>query len=192
MDLAHIGFSTYFHQCARIESRTEGGGIIHLDTVMLIKLLDLIGDRFSENAVLPRNSNNDEDNTVIQCSGKRRYKIRVDSKYLRLSFNTLMMLKRKNLLIKSQISLFEMMDYKPHLYNLFNHFCFETDERIVNQALHASHFINKEHLINEMCMLNCQCFDRSFGFEIMNNCLEWFVVCVPLFIKALQDEKTNQ
>lgn len=187
-----IGLSPYnkMNVYVRIESRNEGGGILQLDGVSMIKLLDYIDHRFGENTTLlpsdnDNDNNNEEKKATLHCTGKSRYKIRVDDKYLKLHFETLMMLKRKNSIIRLQIRSFENVDYKPHLYNMLNHFCFEGNEGILKQVLHSSRNINKEQFISEICTLRCQCFDESFALEMMNNCLELFIMCVPLFIKAL-------
>lgn len=173
---------------ARIESRTECGGVLHLDAVSLMNLMDCIDRRFSEKTV--SNKGHDEidggENKIsLQYTIGNRYKITVGDKYLKLSLTTLLNLKRKYSIIQLTIVLFEDENYEPQLYNLLNHFCYEANERIVIQALHRSHNINKNNLIYEIWMLECSCFSKSFVLEITDNCLDWFVRCVRLFIRSL-------
>lgn len=174
----------------RIESRTECGGVLQLDGVSLMDLLDRINCRFSENAFSNRgynNYDNDETKISIEWINENRFKITVNNENIKLNLDTLLILKRKYSIIKLQMMSLECVNYKAQLYDFLNHFCYEVDERIVNQALHGSHNINKQFVIYEMCMLSCECFEQSFVLEIANNCLDWFVACVPLFIKALNE-----
>lgn len=178
-----IGVSPYNRMkvCARIESRAVGGSM-RLDGNSLLELLECVEDRFCENAVIPRNNRNVTIKQVNECI----YKISIGTENIKLCLETLLALRRKQQIIKLHIKLLERENYAAQLYKLLHHFCFESKQEIVMQTLHTSVNISKEKLTNELlCMMHHKCVDMAFVLEIASNCLEWFAMCVPLFIKTL-------
>lgn len=160
---------------ARIESRIEGDvTVIHLDDVALMDILGNIDTKFGENAV-----------STQKKKIRSHYKIIIDDDSLKISFSALMTMKKKRLIITEHIRLFRNGNFKGQFYDLLNHFCYEADEELFNQMLRSSHNINKQHLINEMCLINCDCFDELFVLDVANNCTDFFTACIPLFIKAI-------
>lgn len=176
-----IGVSPYNQMkvYARIESRDEGGEILRIDASELMQVLDCIDERFGEGA---KNKA-----TKKYYAGTSKFKIRVDDTYIKMTVDALLMMRNKRLLISEHISMLENANYKSQLYDYMNHFCNEVDEEIITRAVCGSRNIKKQHLINEMCMLSCQCFEISFALEIANNGTDWFIACVPLFFNAMSE-----
>lgn len=169
-----------FNVCAYIESRTLSR-CLPLDANALRELLDCVDERFGENAIIPKINRY----VHIRELEKGIYRIDVGGDHIKMGLKALLVMRNKREIIKSYVRMLECVDYKPALYKLLNHLCFRGKEKTVLQMLHRLDDVNRKQLIEELCALQCLCIDNALVVEIVNNCLEWLVMCVSLFIKTL-------
>lgn len=166
---------------ARIEKKGSKN-VVHLDKDMLFHLIECVDDRFCENAVYPQSSRI----VRIQLFDVKYYKICIgDDQRIKIPLAALLTLRQKQKVIKKHVHMLENNDYEKQLHKVLLHFCYDGDERMVLTAMQAPGHINKRQFTDEICMLDCNCVDRSFAVEMANSCVEWFLDCVPLFIKML-------
>lgn len=173
------------HKRFAIGARIEKKGskrVMHLDKVSLLDLIECVDERFCENAVYPQSCRN----VRIQLYDVQSYKISVgDEQHIKLGLDTLLTLRQKHRLIKIQVHTLENNNYEKQLHKLLLHFCYDGDERTVVKAMQAPGHLHKQHFADVMCMLDFYCIDKSFAVEMAANCADWFLACVPLFIKTL-------
>lgn len=166
---------------ARIERRFSKN-VVHLDKDKLFDLIECVDERFCENAVYPQACRS----VRIQLYDAKCYKIRIgDDQCIKLCLATLLTLRQKHKLIKMQVAMLEKNDYERQMHKLLLHFCYDGDEQTVVKAMQAPAYMQKPQFIDTMCALDCSCVDKSFVVEMANGCSDWFLACVPLFIKTL-------
>lgn len=158
----------------RIESRANAS-FLNLNKKTLMELLQSVNDRFRENIV------------NIQ-SAQRQYKVIVDSSHMKLKLSSLLVLRRKILIVRKEIELLESEHYESQLFCLLEHFSSANNHETILRSLNTSRAVHLKFdqlkLIAEMCQLECKCLQKSFVLDIASNCLEWLVHCVPLYFKA--------
>lgn len=152
----------------RLESRASAS-FLHLDRKALMELLHCVDDCFRGSIDIPKPETDSHE-------------------VIKLKMDALLTLRRKLPIIRQEIELLERGQYDKQLFQLLEHFCFETDERIVMKSLNTLRALYMKsdnlELLEKMCQLECECVQKSFVLDITANCLEWFVHCVPLYIKA--------
>lgn len=177
-----------FSIAARIEIKSEAS-VLHLSKEEFADLLDCVGDRFCENTVFP--PTNSADIHIQQCN-EQLYKVYSQNECIKMSLNTLLSLKQKRPLIKMHVKMLENNEYEDQLYKLLLHYCYDSEEKGVMNALHSSRDLYKQQIIDAIYMLRCSCMEKTFTLEVMCNCADWFAACVPVFIQTLlQNEKSN-
>lgn len=98
-------------------------------------------------------------------------------------------MRAKNGIIKMIVNMFECNnknnEYESQLHKLLLHFCYDGDERAVVNAMQAPTLLSKRQFNDIMCSINCHCVDTGFTVGVINDCADWFLACVPLFIRTL-------
>lgn len=185
---------------ARIEMKNSNR-VLHLDKVTLLDLVECIDERFSENAVYPKSCRC----VRIQFVDEKFYRICIcegvaavvgagnadDSnayaQTIKIPLDALLTLREKHSIVKRIVKMFECSnsDYESQLHKLLLHFCYDGDERMVVDAMQSPSRVSKRHFNDVMCMIDCYCIDRRFVVGVINDCADWFLACIPVFIRTL-------
>lgn len=107
---------------------------------------------------------------------------------IKMSRDALLTLRQKQSLIQMQMSLMDCKKYESLYFNLLSHFSFEATEKTLLKALHSH---TPSNFFSEICKFECTCLNMSFTLEIALHCSDWFISCVPLFIKALMQTRND-
>lgn len=157
--------------------------VLRMNKETLIDLLESINDRFREDAVTPK-----QRKISIRSINEILFEIKAANEVIKMSLNTLLTLRDKLPIIKLQIDMLERVGCSNSLFNLLHHFCYDAEQNAVMRAMHNNGrdpTIDKRQLIIELCQIDCECLEKSFVLEIANGYLDWFVTCVPQYIKAI-------
>lgn len=186
---------------ARIEMN-KSKRVLYLDKATLLDLVECIDEIFSENAVYPKSCRSVRIQTVDEnvcriciCTGVvvAAVPAAVDSnayeQTVKIPIDALLTMRAKNGIIKMIVNMFECNnknnEYESQLHKLLLHFCYDGDERAVVNAMQAPTLLSKRQFNDIMCSINCHCVDTGFTVGVINDCADWFLACVPLFIRTL-------
>lgn len=186
---------------ARIEMKNSKR-VLHLDKATLLDLVECIDEIFSENAVYPKSCRSvrirmvDENvHRICICAGVvvdgAAIADAVDSNVyeqtFKISVDALLTIREKHGIVKQIVNMFENNnnEYESQLQKLLLHFCYDGDERMVVSAMRAPTLVSKRHFNDVMCMIDCRCIDKRFVVGVINDCADWFLTCVPVFIRTL-------
>lgn len=174
------------HKRFSIGARIEKKGskcVVYLDKETLFDLIECVDEQFCENAVYPKSHRS----VRIQLYDEQWYKICIgDEQRIKMCLATLLTLRQKHKLIKMQVNMIEKRTaYEKQFHKLLLHFCYDGDERVVVKAMQAPAHLQKQQLTDAVCAVDCYCIEKAFAVEMATNCADWFLACVPIFIRSL-------
>lgn len=190
---------------ARIEMKNSNR-VLYLDKATLLNLLECIDEMFSENAVYPKSCRsvrirmlNEKFYVIYVCAGievgnnagaavdTAEIDSEVFEQIIEISECALLTLRNKHSIVKKIVDMFECNSnyYESQLHKLLTHFCYDADDRMVLNAIQRPTQVNKRHFNDVLCTIDCHCIDKRFVVGVINECSDWFLACVPLFIRTL-------
>lgn len=156
----------------------------------LLNFINSVEEEFQPNELYPTyneghaDNNNRANHIQILALEQKLYKIKVGVKQMKLDEKILFGLSQKALMIKSFIKILDSnrKKYESYLLKLLHHFC---QNKSQDESLNLSNTIYMHHFFEECHIFHCDCIDKTFIIELALNFTNWFIHCIPSFIKTI-------
>lgn len=176
-----------FEVIARLEIPWNNCIILRSEEVL--NFINSVEEEFQPNELYPTydeghtNINRAKHIQIIALEQKL-YKIKVGAKQLKLDEKILFALSQKASMIKSFTKILDLnrKKYESYLLKLLHHFCYNKSH---NESVNLSNTIYIHHFFEECNIFHCDCIDKSFIIELAVNFTDWFIHCIPSFVKTI-------
>lgn len=176
---------------ARLEVPCDNSILLHHND--LLDFINCVEEQFETNESYPIAERHQESEKYIKITPieEKIFKIKVGKKQVKLGEDALYKLTQQVPVVKSLIKLLEAdcKKYEICLFKLLHHFC---QNKNVDDSLKLSSTIYIHHFFEECINFHCNCIDKVFTMEIALNFTDWFIECIPAFIKTIMIKECSR